>query len=306
MEADIATYDASQRMLLNFILGAMIFGLSLDIRPRDFLQVIKSPRAPAAGLIAQFLFLPAATFFVTIIVDLHPAIELGMMLVASCPGGAISNFITLLARGNVALSLSMTAASSLLAIILLPINFTFWASLNPDTAAYLQAVEVDGVSIFKMLLIVLAVPLALGQLVRHWAPSFADRVHKTLKPMSIIVLLTFVVVAVSQNWDHFLSDFALMFTIVFFHNALAFMLGYISARIGKLHGSDARAVTIEVGIQNSSLAMTIIFSQFAAESNMLLIAAFWGTWHIISGFVVAIISQYLLRRTDNSALQAKL
>lgn len=296
MEAEIASFDESQRLLLNFILGTMIFGLSLDIAPKDFLQVFKKPRAPLAGLIAQFFMLPAATFLVTLVTDLHPAIELGMMLVASCPGGAISNFITLLAKGNVALSLSMTAASSLLAIILLPINFAFWASLNPDTASYLQAVDVDGMSIFNMLMIVLAVPLLMGQLVRHWVPAVAGWVHGILKPMSVIVLLTFVTVAVWQNIDQFLRDFSLMFTIVFLHNALAYLLGFGAAKLGRLSGPDTRAVCVEVGIQNSSLALAIIYNQFAADSNMLLIAAFWGTWHILSGFSFAIISQYFIRK----------
>ena len=274
-------------LILSFILATMIFGLSLDIQIRDFRRVIEKPKAPAAGLVAQFLLLPATTFLITLIVDFSPAIELSMLLVASCPGGATSNFITLLARGNVVLSLSMTAVSSLLAIVLMPLNFGFWASLNPETAAFLQAVEVDPSGIFQMLIFVLAIPLLLGQIARHYMPALSALAHKLLKPTSFLVLLGFVVVAVVQNFDAFMVNFKVMFTIVLLHNALAFFLGYIAARIGKLDGPDTRAVSIEVGIQNSSLAITLIYSQFAGNADMLLIAALWGTWHLVAGFIVA-------------------
>ena len=296
MEADAASYGDAQMLILSFILAAMIFGLSLDIQTRDFLRVVNKPKAPLAGLVAQFLLLPATTFLITMIVDLSPPIELAMLLVASCPGGAVSNFITLLARGNVALSLSMTAVSSLLAIALMPINFAFWASLNPDTAAMLKAVAVDANSIFQLLIFVLAIPLLLGQVVRHFVPLVAVIAHKTIKPVSFLVLLGFIIVAVVQNLDEFMANFSVMFTIVFLHNACAFGLGLVAARIGDLDGPDTRAVSIEVGIQNSSLAITLIYSQFSGESEMLLIAALWGTWHILAGFIVAGGSHLWLRK----------
>ncbi len=297
MEVAASSFGDLQMLILSLILAAMIFGLSLDIQPRDFLRVLERPKAPAAGLIAQFLLLPAATFVITMLVDLKPGIELGMLLVASCPGGATSNFITLLARGNVALSLSMTAVSSLLAIILMPLNFGFWASLNPDTAAFLQAVEVNTGSIFQMLLFVLAIPLFLGQVTRRLFPIIAAIAHKTIKPVSFLVLLGFIVVAVGQNLEAFMVNFQVMFTIVFFHNAMAFLLGFLAARIGKLDGPDTRAVSIEVGIQNSSLAIALVYSQFAGDADMLLIAALWGTWHLIAGFIVAGGSNYWLRKS---------
>ena len=288
-------------LILSFILATMIFGLALDIKPSDFLHVVKEPKAPAAGLIAQFLLLPATTYLITMVVDLNPAIELSMLLVASCPGGAMSNFITLLARGNVALSLSMTAVSSLLAIVLMPLNFGFWASLNPDTAAFLQAVEVDANGIFQMLIFVLAIPLLLGQIVRHFVPVLAAFAHKMLKPTSFLILMGFVVVAVVQNFNAFMINFNVMFTIVLLHNATAFLLGFIAARIGKLDGPDTRAVSIEVGIQNSSLAITLIYSQFSGNADMLLIAALWGTWHLVAGFIVAGASQFCMKNGKHAS-----
>lgn len=289
METTAITATDGQQLLLNLILGAMIFGLALDLHPRDFLRVFQKPKAPLIGILAQFFLLPAATLILTLMVDLDPAIELGMILVACCPGGAISNFITMLAKGNVALSLSMTGLSSLLAIVMLPINFAFWSSLNPDTAQYLQDINVDASRIFAMLMIVLAIPLVLGQLIHITAPKIAKLLYKILKPASVLMLFVFIIVAVVQNLDQFLADFWLLFAVVAVHNGLAFSLGYMAARLGRLNGPDSRAVSIEVGLQNSSLAIAIIFTQFAADPNMLLIAAFWGSWHIVSGLSVAVL-----------------
>lgn len=300
METEVVAYGGSQQMILSVILGVMIFGLALDIRTRDFLRVGQRPRGPIAGVIAQFLLLPAATLIVTLFTQLDPAVELGMILVSCCPGGAISNFITLLARGNVALSLSMTALSSLLAIVLLPLNFAFWSSLNPETAALLQRVQVDASGIFEMLLWVLALPLAAGQLVRHRLPALAEIAHRLIKPVSVVILFSFILIAVGQNIDQFLTNFWTFFVVVASHNALAFALGFLAATIGRLNRADKLAVSIEVGIQNSALAIAIIYSHFVGDSNMLLIAAFWGTWHIVAGLLVAGGSQLLFRPAENT------
>ncbi len=298
MEATSTISAGGQQFVLSLILGIMIFGLALDIHPREFVRVFHKPKAPIAGLVAQFFLLPAATLLVTLLVNLDPAIELGMILVACCPGGAISNFITLLAKGNVALSLSVTALASLLAIVLLPINFGFWSSLNPQTSAYLQSVNVDANSIFIMLVFVLAIPLTLGQITLRIAPKLAHIVHKILKPLSVIMLFGFILIAVGQNVDLFLANFWMLFTIVALHNSLAFMLGFLAARMGKLNGPDTRAISIEVGLQNSSLAIAIIYAQFEGNGNMLLIAAFWGTWHIVAGLIFAGASHYYLARKE--------
>jgi len=293
MEAIEGSFSAGQQLLLNLILASMIFGLALDIKPVDFRRVLKAPKGPVIGVVAQFLLLPAVTGVLTLFTDLPAGIELGMILVAACPGGAISNFITFLARGNVALSISMTALSSLLAIFLLPVNFTFWAGLNPEASALLQVIEVDVASVFEALIIVLAVPLLFGQFVRHYWPIAAQTLHQLLKYTSVFILFAFIIMAVAQNAEAFASQFWLLLAVVFFHNAIALSLGYLSARLGGLPGTDRRAVMIEVGIQNSSLAIAIVFTQLGGEANMALIAAFWGTWHIVSGMVIAATCRFM-------------
>jgi len=280
-------YDQGQQMTLNLVLAVMVFGLALDIRLEDFKRVFRQPKAPVAGLIAQFLLLPAVTCVLTLMVDLPVGIELGMILVAACPGGAVSNFITYMARGNVALSISMTAFSSLIAIFMMPINFAFWASFNGEASELLRAINVSGMDIFKSLIIVLAVPLVLGQIIANNFPKLAQKLNKGLSRLSVLVLFVFIGVAVFKNMDAFTKYFVLLFACVLIHNGVALALGFCAAKIAGLKGRDTRAVTIEVGIQNSSLAIAIIFSQFDGQAGMALISAFWGTWHIVSGLLIS-------------------
>ncbi|OUR75955.1 hypothetical protein A9Q83_16460 [Alphaproteobacteria bacterium 46_93_T64] len=281
-------YDQGQQITLNLVLAVMVFGLALDIRVEDFKRVFRQPKAPVAGLVAQFLLLPAVTCVLTLLVDLPVGIELGMILVAACPGGAVSNFITYMARGNVALSISMTAFSSLIAIFMMPINFAFWASFNAESSELMRAIDVSGLDIFKSLIIVLALPLVLGQIVANKFPTIAQKLHKGLSRVSVVVLFVFIGVAVFKNLDAFTQYFVLLFTCVLIHNGIALALGFGTAKFAKLKGRDTRAVTIEVGIQNSSLAIAIIFSQFDGQAGMALIAAFWGTWHIVSGLLISL------------------
>lgn len=289
-------YDSGQQWILNLTLAMMVLGLALDIHPKDFLKVFKSPKAPAIGLAAQFLLLPAFTCGLTLLLDLPAGIELGMILVAACPGGALSNFITHLSGGNTALSISITAISSTIAIFMLPINFVFWASMNPVANELLLNINVSGMDIAKSLLIVLAAPLCLGFLMQHYTPNLSKKLHTILKYVSLLALFMFIFLAVFKNYEHFLAEFWLLFTAVLAHNILAMGTGFGAASIGKLPLADKKAITLEVGMQNSSLAIAIVFTQFNAEYGMALISAFWGTWHIVSGVIFAAVC----RRTNKN------
>ena len=218
--------------------------------------------------------------------------ELGMILVAACPGGALSNFITHLSKGNTALSISMTAVASSLAIFMLPINFVFWAGINPVTADLLQSIEVSASSLFVNLVWVLGIPLIVGLLLKQHYQKFAKQLHKILRVSSLLALVAFILFAVLRNQEAFLSHFQMIFMIVLLHNGLALFLGYMTGKLLKLSVRDLKATTIEVGMQNSSLAIAIVFTQFGGEPGMALISAFWGTWHIASGMIIAIIFRY--------------
>jgi BASS family bile acid:Na+ symporter len=289
-------YDGSQQWILNLTLAIMVLGLVLDIKPRDFLAVFKNPKAPAIGLVAQFLLLPAFTCGLTLLLDLPAGVELGMILVAACPGGALSNFITHMSGGNTPLSISITAISSIIAVVMLPINFMFWASINPVANELLLNINVNGVDIIQSLLVVLAAPLALGFAIQRIYPGIAKKMHRVLKYFGLVALILFILIAVIANLEHFIAQFWILFTAVLAHNILAMGTGYAASSIGGLPIADKKAITLEVGMQNSSLAIAIVFSQFNGEYGMALISAFWGTWHIVSGLTFAGISRKYMQK----------
>jgi BASS family bile acid:Na+ symporter len=297
MEIGQIYYNANSQWLLSLVLASMILGIALDIHWRDFKAIVKMPKAIIAGLSAQFLALPAVTTGLTLLLELPAGIELGMILVAACPGGAISNFVTHLSNGNTALSMSMTAAASSLATVILPINFVFWSQVNPVTATLMTSIDVSGAALFINLIEVLALPLLLGIFIQHQWPKLAKPLHKVLKISSILALIAFIFIAIFRNQEAFLAHFGLVFTIVLMHNAVALLLGFLAGKYAKLSTRDIKATTIEVGMQNSSLAIAIVFSQFNGEAGMALICAFWGTWHIASGLMIAI----LFNRWDKPA-----
>ncbi len=286
-------YDESQQLLLGLVLAVMIFGVSLELRLEQFRAVVRHPQPVLAGLFGQCLVLPWATLLVTLLVHLHPGLELGLLLVACCPGGNLSNVMTHLARGNVALSMSMTALSSLLALVLLPLNFALTSSFNPEASAYLVGrlhdLHVDQGRIVVSLLFLLGLPLLLGMLVGNLAPGFAERAMPWFKRFALLAFAIFVVGALVNNWTMFVANLGLVFFIVVLHNLSAILLGWLMAKLARQEGGNLRAMVIEISMHNSGLALGLIFAQFGGEPNMALVAAFWGTWHLVSGGLLVLL-----------------
>lgn len=280
-------FEPRSLILLNLILALMMFGVSLSLRLEDFERVVLSPIAPIAGLFAQFFLLPLATCLFTWALNIDPELALGMILVASCPGGSFSNIMTWLARGNVAVSVSMTAVSSLAAAILTPVNFAFYGWLNPHTREYLTKITIEPSSILILVLLVLALPLVLGMVTGRRLPDLVVRIQKPLRIFSLLVLMTFVAIAFSSNFALFLERFHSFFWLVVGHNLLALSLSYGMGLVLKLPVADRRAVTLEVGIQNSGLGLVILFTFFSEAGGMMLITAFWGVWHLVSGLTLS-------------------
>ena len=280
-------FEPRSLILLNLILALMMFGVSLSLRLEDFKRVVLSPIAPIAGLFAQFFLLPLATCLFTWALNIDPELALGMILVASCPGGSFSNIMTWLARGNVAVSVSMTAVSSLAAAILTPVNFAFYGWLNPYTREYLTKITIEPSSILILVLLVLALPLVLGMVTGRRLPDLVVRIQKPLRIFSLLVLMAFVAIAFSSNFALFLERFHSFFWLVVGHNLLALSLGYGMGLMLKLPVADRRAVTLEVGIQNSGLGLVILFTFFPEAGGMMLITTFWGVWHLVSGLTLS-------------------
>lgn len=282
------SFDSGGLFAINVALAFIMFGVALDLTVRDFVALARDPRAPVVGLVCQFLLLPALAFPLAIAVAPTPSMALGMILVASCPGGNVSNVITQLAGGRVTVSVGMTAVSTLAAMFTTPFNLAFWGSLDPRTNALLTEVALDPTQVAGNVAMVLAVPCLVGMAVARWAPGVAAWLRRPMRVLSIVFFVAVVAAAFGSNFDAFLIAIGTVALPVALLNALALGLGYTAARLAGLPDGDRRAVAIEVGIQNSGLGLVLIFTFFDGLGGMAAVAAWWGIWHILAGLAVAL------------------
>jgi len=264
-----------------------MFGVALEIKWEDFKKIFYTPKAAVVGLLSQFLLLPALTFLLVLLIQPSPSIALGMMLVAACPGGNISNFMTHLAKGNTALSVSLTSLGTVLAIFMTPLNLQWWASLYEPTQQLLREVSLDPWEVFKTIAVLIGIPLVIGMYVGHRFPILADKLSKKVKPVSILIFASFVVIAFVNNLDAFMEYIHMVVLLVFFHNLIALGTGYYAGRLFKLPFYTCKTLAIETGIQNSGLGLILIFSFFDGLGGMAIVAAWWGIWHIIAGLTLS-------------------
>ena len=280
-------FDVDGLFFLNLTLAIIMFGVALDIKLSDFLRIFKNPKSVIVGAISQFILLPALTFLMVLIIKPIPSIALGMFMVAACPGGNISNFMTNYAKGNAALSVSLTAIATLFAIVMTPLNFQFWSGLYSPTSTIMNSISISPLEMVKVISLLLGVPLVLGMLVRHYFPNFAKMTSPYFKVGSILFFLLLIILALSKNTEIFTKYIHYVFLLVVAHNVLALLLGYNMGRITRLSIRNRRTLAIETGIQNSGLALLLIFTFFDGLGGMALLAAFWGIWHIVSGLILA-------------------
>ena len=281
-------FDTEGLWILNIALAIIMFGVALSIKIDDFKLLIKKPKILFAGVFSQFFLLPALTFVAILIIKPHPSFALGMMMIAACPGGNISNFFSKMANGNAALSVSLTAFSTLICIVMTPFNLQFYGGLYEPTNTILKTVELDPFSLFKLVLLILGVPLILGMLTNIYFEETAKKIEKKLKPFSMIIFLALIVIAVYDNLDIFLNYIHLVAGLVIFHNIGAYCIGFYTAKIFGLKKRDRKTISMETGIQNGGLGLLLIFQFFDGLGGMALLAAFWSIWDIFSGMVLAI------------------
>jgi len=274
-------------LLLNGVLAIVMFSVALDIEPAKFRAVMRAPKAFVTGLVSQFVVLPALTFLLVLAVQPRGSIALGLILVAACPGGNISNFITHRAGGNAALAISLTAFTTIGAILLTPLNIAFWGSLYPPARELLTSIYIDPVQVAMTVSLMLILPLVLGMVVNRNLPRATARLRRPMQQLSMLIYLGFIVVALYANWTFLLAFGAAIIPLVIAHNAIALSGGYLTATAAGLAPYDRRAISIETGIQNSGLGLALIFSFFHGLGGMAIVAAFWGVWHAISGLTIA-------------------
>lgn len=280
-------FDESALTTLKIVIGAILFGIALDTRISDFRVALTRPKPVFVAIVGQFLFLPAITFVLTLALGVRGSVALGMILVACCPPGNVSNILTHRAKGDVALSVSMTAIGNVLSIVLLPLNFAFWGGLHPTGREFLREIEVGPWDMLSEVLLVIGVPFVLGIAVAHWWPRFAARAHKVVGKVAFVALTAIIVIGVANNWDLFINYIGIVLLAVFLHDALALAIGYTIGRVSKLPDRATRAMTFEVGIRNAGFGLLLVFQFFDGLGGMALVAAWWGIWDIVAGLVVA-------------------
>jgi BASS family bile acid:Na+ symporter len=281
-------FNESNLLALNISIAIIMFGVALGIDKKKFIEIAKNPKGVIVGVFSQFILLPSLTFLLILVAKPLPELALGMILVAACPGGNVSNFYSSISNGNIALSISLTAIATIAAVFMTPINFTFWSELYLNKN-HNFGIELDFWNMLETVSLILGLPLILGLWFSTKFKKATQLISKPLRIFSFIILIAIIVLAFSNNVDIFLSYYHYIIYIVFIHNGIALLSGFYLAKIMKLPIEDQRTVSIETGIQNSGLALVIIFGMFDGNGGMALIAAWWGIWHIISGFIMAMI-----------------
>lgn len=287
-------------MIVNIILAFVMFGVALGIKMQALREIIHKPKSIFVGVFLQWFALPAVTFLVALALSpmITPMIALGMILVASCPGGNISNFLASLSKGNVALSVSLSAISTAMAPIITPVNFYFWATLYSHFVSVkndIPLLVIPFLPLFEQILLLLGLPVVLGLLFARYFPNATKKIIKPSQVLSVVLFVGMVIVSFAQNFQIFIDNIFYVFFIVLLHNAAALMTGYSVAKLSRLSKYNVRTLTIETGIQNSGLGLILLFNHaiFPPEiwhghyGGMLFITAWWGIWHIVSGLCVA-------------------
>ena len=296
---------SGEMTLVNIILALVMFGVALGIKVQTFKDVFRHPKSVIVGVIMQWIALPAITLLVALLLNqwITPMVAIGMLLVASCPGGNISNFMSSYARGNIELSVSMTAITTAMAPIITPFNFWFFGTLYCDIVSInneIPQLVIPFGDMLEQIMLLLGLPIVAGILFAHYFPNVTKRLLKPSQVLSLVLFIGMLVVSFTKvvtaldGTEQIVVSLLCAFSIVVIHNLAALSTGYGGARLFKLPAPDRRSMTIEIGIQNSGLGLVLLFNErifdpavWDNNGGMLFITALWGVWHIVSGLTVA-------------------
>ena len=263
---------------VNYLLMIVMFGMGLTLKLEDFKVVFTRPKDIIIGAIAQFTIMPLLAFLLSIAFKLPPELAVGVILVGTCPGGTSSNVMTYLAKGDVALSVGMTSVSTILAPFVTPLLTLLYAG---------QKVDVNAVSMFISIVQVVILPIALGFIINKFFYKFTNSVKEILPLISVLAIVAIVAAVVSANSQRLMQVGYLVIIVVVLHNSLGYLLGYILAKLFRLNNAKCKAVSIEVGMQNSGLATSLAAAHFASMALATVPGAIFSVWHNISGSIVA-------------------
>lgn len=267
----------------------VMFSVALGLRVDDFRYILDRPLLFLAGVVSQVLLLPLATFILILVMAPAASIALGMIVVACCPGGAVSNLLTYLSRGSVVVSVALTATSSILAAVLTPASILFWSHAYEPTSRLLTSLDVSPYVFLLQTMLLLGIPLVLGMIVAAKAPEVAASIRKRTTLLGATVLVSVIVYGIIYFFPVLFPALPLLAAVVVIHNAVAFATGAAVGRLLSRSTSTRRALVFELGIQNAGLALVILLAQLKGLGGAAAIAAVWGVWHLIAGGTLALL-----------------
>lgn len=263
---------------VNTLLGIVMFGMGLTLKPNDFKVVFSRPKDVVIGCLAQFTVMPLLAFLLAKVFQLPAELAVGVILVGTCPGGTSSNVMTYLSKGDVALSVGMTAVSTILAPFLTPLLTYLYAG---------QKVDVNIMSMFLSIVKVVIIPIAAGFIINHFFKKFTETVTEILPLISTTAIVAIVAAVVSANSAKIMTSGLLIVLVVILHNIFGYILGFGIGKVLKLDSTKCRAISIEVGMQNSGLATSLAATHFAQYPLATIPGAVFSVWHNISGAILA-------------------
>jgi bile acid:Na+ symporter, BASS family len=288
IDAIVIRFNQDKLFILNISLAFIMYSIALDLRLSHFSAVVKYPKMVATGLSAQWVILPFMTLGLIFIWIPPASMALGMLLVAACPGGNVSNYAVHLSGGNTALSISLTTISTIAAIVMTPVLFEVIAPWIIDTRDAAVNISIPFSEMLKTIGLLIFLPLASGMATSSFFPKFTEKVQPYLKKLTMAVFLLIIIGGILANLDNIQKYLHLVFGLVVIHNGLALAGGYVWAWVWGQGERERRAISIETGIQNSGLGLILIFNFFGGNGGMALVAACWGIWHLISGVLLSL------------------
>jgi len=294
-------FSQGSALVMNIAIGFLMFGVALELKWIHFKNLLTNPKPMIVGLSAQFILLPLITFLVVLLLKpwITPAVAFGMILVAACPGGNVSNFITNFSKSNTALGVSLTAIGTVLAIVMTPFNFSLYGHFYSATSYLNQPLNIPLPDVLRTVFVILGIPVLLGLLASNYLPKFTQKIKQPVSIISGFIFIAFIVFAFAGNMDNFLKYIKWIFLIVLIHNAFIWISSYQYARVFRLCRYDRRTIAIESAIQNSGLGLALLFNPKVFPEDlqiggMVFIVAWWGVWHIVAGGAVSLWWRYVL------------
>lgn len=280
------------------LIAVFLFGVALSVKLSDFRDITRRPGVFAVALATQFVVIPAVSLGLIALLDVQASVALGLLLVVCLPAGNLSNLLTFRARGDVALSVSLTTLSSAGAVLITPIALAFWGSLSPQVADTLEEVDLSPLDVLIDVGLLIGLPFAAGVLVAHKFPDFSERTKKFVEPAVVTLLTLLIVGGLAGNASTALDYIKVVALAVIGQNLLSLGIGYAAASACRLPAAARRAMTLEMGIRNTALGLVLALTFFPEQGGVAVTVALWGLWDLITGFGL---STYWKRSADNDA-----